>query len=1479
MVCGGGIAGIQASLDMANSGFKVYLVEPSPSIGGRMAELDKTFPTGDCATCVISPKLVECARNTNIEILTLSQLEEISGDAGNFNVTIRKRARLVDEVKCNACGDCERACPIRVPNEFNKGLNDRGAINRPYAQAVPNVYSISRRDTAPCTSACPMGQNAQAYVALIAQNKFEEAAEIIRKDNPLPSICGYVCHRPCETECQRGRYDDSVSIRALKRFAIEQASKPRVPDTERRKEKVAIIGSGPAGLGAADYLARRGYGVTIFEALPVKGGMMRIGIPEFRLPREVLDSEIEAIESLGVEIRTNSPIGCDTTIDSLKAEGYSAVFVAAGAQASSELGVKGEELPGVHHGIRFIKKANLGEPDKLGRNVVVIGGGNAAMDVARTARKLGSDVTVLYRRTRREMPADPSEVEEAMAEGVKFSFLVNPKRFVVSGNPLPETGAADSESRGKGTPKQRRLTGVECIKMQLSEEKDSSGRRRPEPVPGSEHIVEATDAIIAIGQQVECDFNSGVDFTFNKWGLLEADPVTLSTNVDGIFAGGDVVAGAGTLSEAVAAGKRAAESIDRYIQGEDLAEGRSADPRLWDEEKHQKLEKAQRTYPIERTPRVPLPHEGYSEEMAVREASRCLACGLCCECMECVKVCQPRAIDHSLQDELIELQVGAVLLAPGASEFDAKIRGEYGFGRSPNVVTNVQFERMLSASGPFAGHVHRLSDGEKPKRIAFIQCVGSRDHVNDKNYCSAFCCMAAIKESIIAKEHDPDLDVTIFYTDIRAFGKDFDRYFERAKAEHGIRFVRAMPSRLIDMPGSRNLRLAYVTPDEGRQESEFDLVVLSTGLAPTNATKLMAEKLGIELNSCGFCRTNTLDPVDSTMPGIYVAGFFQGPKDIPETVAQASGAAAKAMELLAPARGTMVTEKKYPAERDFTDAPPRIGLFVCHCGTNIASVVDVPSVVESAKDIPGVAYAEAAIYACADNSQERIKEVIKKHNLNRLVVASCTPRTHEAIFRDTARECGLNPYLVDMANIRDQCSWVHAFDHKAATEKSLDLVRMAVGRATRLSPLAAETLPVVQEALIIGGGATGMAAALSLANQGFRTHIVEKEDRLGGRLHSIMRTLTGEDVQAYKDRLISSIEKHPNIEVYLNNEVVKLDGHIGHFTSELSDGRTIEHGAVIVATGGAPHAPDEYMLGAHSQVLTQYGLEERLAKGEIDLRKNATVAMIQCVGSRNDERPYCSRICCSAAVKNALELKRKRPDVNVVVLYREMRTYGQRELAYQEAREAGVLFARYEPDDPPTVESASPELVVSFKDMTTGRNVRLPVDLLALSTGIAPSEGNLKVSELAKIPLNMDGFFLEAHLKLRPVDFASEGLFLCGVAHSPKPLEENISQALAAAGRAATVLSRNYLPVGGQISVVDIRKCASCLTCVKVCPYGAPRVVDKSGKHRVEIDAAKCMGCGSCAADCPAKAIQLQHFLDGQITAAIDAMVEELALI
>ncbi|MDO8588531.1 MAG: FAD-dependent oxidoreductase [Armatimonadota bacterium] len=1465
MVCGGGIAGIQSSLDLANSGYKVYMVEKSPSIGGKMAQLDKTFPTGDCATCVISPKLVEAVRNLNIEILTQSEIEEMDGEPGNFRVKIRQKARYVDIAKCNSCGDCQKVCPVRVPDGFNRGLSVTTAIRKVYPQAAPNAFLIEKGDgKSPCKTACPAGVNAHGYVALIAKGKFAEALALERQRNPFPAICGRICNHPCEDGCLRKGIDGAIAICGLKRFLsdyeLEHGMAPPPEVKEKRPEKVAVIGAGPAGLTAAYDLALMGYGVTVFEASSTAGGMLSAAIPEYRLPREAIQADVEYIRRSGVEIVTNTRLGEDISLDDLREKGFGAALLAVGASRGRMLNIPGADLTGVVNGLDFLRDVSLGKETNVAGRVVVIGGGSVAMDVARTAVRLGArSVRVACIESREEMPAHKEEVAATEAE-------------ILAAEAGPASAAKDSpmlcrRSPARVTGENGRVTGIEFIRVKHMKF-DEEGRLSLETEPGTEMIVPADTVIMAIGQATDAALLEGMGLRLTGRGAADADPVTMETNLPGVFAAGDLVSGPSLAVMAIGAGHEAATSIDRYLRGEDLREGRK-------QVEVKTIETPRKV--TDPQPRIPMPEVavaerirgfaevelGYTEEMAVREAERCLHCEICSECQECVKACGAKAIDHDEQDHEREIEVGAIILAPGYEEFDARLRGEFGFGRYKNVVTNVQFERMLSASGPFGGHLQRLSDGREPKRIAFIQCVGSRDAMNGRAYCSSVCCMAAIKEAVVARSHVPELETTIFYTDIRAFGKDFDRYYERAKAD-GVRFVRSTPSRIVEVPGSKDLRISHIRDGQPVDE-EFDLVVLSTGIRPSDEALRTAAAVGVELNECGFCKSDEAATVATSRQGVYVAGAFQEPKDIPETVAQASAAAAMAMELLSPARGTMVTEKIYPPEHDFTDAIPRIGVFVCHCGINISSVVDVERVVEAAGGMPFVAHAESNIYTCADNTQQRIKDLIEEHNLNRLVVASCTPRTHEPLFRETARECGLNPFLVDMANIRDQCSWVHSNDHEAATEKSIDLVRMAVARTARLGSLITEDLPVIQSGLVLGGGPSGMTAALSLANQGYRTHLVEKSDKLGGRLAG-----------ATRDDLSAKIAEHPLITVYLSSQLVTLQGHVGNFLGEVKtpDGiKSVAHGALLIATGGIERKPEDYLYGKDSRVMTQRELEDKLAAGSLNLPERAVVGMIQCVGSRNEERPYCSRSCCTEAVRNAIRVKEMRPDANVVVLYRDMRTYGANELYYQKAREMGVIFIRYEPDAPPEVTGGE-KPVLRFVEPELGLPVQLSLDLLALSTGTSPALDNKEVSDLAKIPLNNDGFFLEAHVKLRPVDFASEGIFLCGSAHSPKTTAENMQQGRAAAGRAATILSKKSMTVGGMVSQVDVRKCVSCLTCVRLCPFGAPEVSPNNGKNRVEIQVAKCMGCGSCASECPAKAIQLSHFMDAQVAAAIEALLE-----
>ena len=1463
LVAGAGITGIQSALDLAGSGFKVYLVEPGLAIGGRMAQLDKTFPTGDCSMCILSPKLVECARNKNIEILTLSEVESVSGEPGNFEVTLRRRPRYVDADKCNACGECSLACPVVLPNEFDRSLGQRKAIFRPYPQAIPNVYGISKADgIAPCKGTCPAGVNAQGYVALIAAGKFHEAYELIRERCPLPAVCGRICHHPCQAECNRKEIDEPVAVRDLKRFAADYVYEHRAEHqafvqtpAQQRPERIAIVGGGPAGLTAARDLSKRGYHCTILESRSFLGGMLRLGVPAYRLPRHVLDREIDDIVRNSVEVRPNTKLGRDVTLESLKREGFAAIFVATGAHSSNRLELGGDDAEGLYYGLDFLGRVNLREPVEVGDKVVVIGGGNVAMDAARAALRMGANqVTVAYRRGRTEMPALPEELVQAEQEGVKLRLLTNPIRVI-------------KDRKG-------RVKGLECLKMQLGEP-DASGRRRPEAIQSSEFVLDAKTVIIAVGQTADLE---GVSLCSGK---LKTNESRL-TEVEGVFAGGDVVLGPASLVEAMAHGHQAAEAIHAYLNGKSLPKFKQSE----------QVFAALPNPAVPALPKLSMPRLaegecgrdfreidlGYTREQAIAEAKRCLACGLCSDCGMCTKVCSAGAISHDMLAKTEKFTVGSIVLTPGYEEFQASLRGEFGHGRYANVLSSVQFERMLSASGPTEGKVLRPSDGAVAKRICFIQCVGSRDPARGNPYCSSICCMSATKEAVVAMDHADGLEVTIFCMDVRAFGKEFDAYVERAKADQGVRFLHAMPSRVVELPGSKSPQVRYISAAGQEIYEEFDLVVLSVGMRPNAQVNELAKRLGVDLNQFGFCQTDRLAPMAASRPGIFVAGAFQEPKDIPESVAQASAAAACAMESLAAARNTKTERHEYPWERDVTDEAPRVGVFICHCGHNIASVVDVEAVAASARKLKNTVHVETNLYACSDTSQQHIKDLIREHRLNRLVVASCSPRTHEILFQETLRESGLNQYLFAMANIRDQCSWVHRNEPEAATEKAKDLMRMAVARARQLKALATGRQPVTQAALVIGGGLAGMTSALALAEQGFQVHLLEKAAQLGGQLRAVHYTLEHADVAGFLAQLVASVQNHPKIKLYLNSTPLQISGHVGHFSTRIqAAGKepaelTIAHGVVILAIGGKERETKLYLYGQNDHVLLQSELEERVAKNQLSavLGADATVVMIQCVGSRDAAHPYCSRVCCASAIKNALALKQLNLNTRVVVLYRDMRTYGFRELYYQQAREAGVIFIRYPDGTNPEVTVENGTIAVAVTDGSTNRPLKLQPDLLVLSTGIAPSDDNLLLSGLLRTALTSDGFFLEAHPKLRPVDLANEGEYLCGLAHSPRFIDETIAQAKAVAGRAATVLSRSFLEIAGQVAKVNPSACVACATCVKVCPYGAPMINEL---NKAEIQGAKCMGCGSCAAVCPARTIKLQHQEEEYVAAMMDELL------
>ncbi|MBW2039730.1 MAG: CoB--CoM heterodisulfide reductase iron-sulfur subunit A family protein [Deltaproteobacteria bacterium] len=845
------------------------------------------------------------------------------------------------------------------------------------------------------------------------------------------------------------------------------------------------------------------------------------------------------------------------------------------------------------------------------------------------------------------------------------------------------------------------------------------------------------------------------------------------------------------------------------------------------------------------------------------------------KCRVCEKVCPAGAIDFEQEDEELEIGVGAVILAMGYETFDPRLKGEYGYGRYKNVVSSLEFERILSASGPYRGEILRSSDNEHPKRIAWIQCIGSRDTSLGRGYCSSVCCMYAIKEAIIAKEHIDFIEPTIFYIDIRAFGKGFDDYYERAKEEHGVRYVRSMVSKVIEDPETKNLWITYVDETGELRREEFHLVVLSVGLGSSQESRELAERLGIELEPHGFCATTTFSPLATSREGVYVCGAFQAPKDIPETVAQASGAAAAATEDIASVRGELLKREEYPPERDVTEEEPRIGVFVCHCGINIAAVVDVEAVRDYARTLPHVVYTEDNLFTCSQDSQERIKKVIQEEGLNRVVIASCSPRTHEPLFRQTLMEAGLNPYLFEMANIRDQCSWVHMKDKEGATQKAKDLLRMAVANALLLESLERQRIPVRKRALVIGGGLAGMTAALSFAGQGFEVFLVEREAELGGNVRHIYYTLSGEDPQALLREMIERVMTHPSVQVITNAEVVDHEGVQGNFSTGVMIApamtyRKLEHGVTVLATGGEEYKPTEYLYGEHPGVLTQMELEEGIASEELNPKELRRVVMIQCVGSRTEERPYCSRICCSVAIKNALMLKELAPDLDIHILFRDIRTYGLLEQYYTKAREKGVVFTRYIPERKPEVRGDEGKVLVTVWDDALKGNLIIEADLLVLSAATVASE-NEELAAMFKVQRTLEGTYLEAHMKLRPVDFSSDGIYMCGLAHSPKLMDETISQAQAAVARASTLLAKDEIEVGGVVARVDPELCAACLICVRACPFGVPYICEDG--YSV-IDPAKCRGCGNCAAECPQRAIQLQHYRDEQLIAKVVALAK-----
>ena len=1469
LVLGGGVAGIQCSLDLAEGGYKVYLVEKSPALGGHMAQLDKTFPTNDCSMCTLSPKLVEVGRHLNVDIITNAELTGLEGEPGNFKAKVHHHARFVDPDICTSCGECVPACPITVKDQYNEMLGERKAIYKLYPQAIPNTYVVDKKGYAPCKSTCPVETSAQGYIALIAEGRFADAYRVASEPNPFPSVCGRICAHPCESACTRGSVDEPLAIASLKRFACDTAAPDELPDKLPLiyDEKVAIIGGGPAGLSCARDLAQLGYAATVFEALPVAGGMLRVGIPDHRMPPDVLQGEIDRICALGVDLRLNQRCGVDFTVDGLLDDDYKAVFLAPGLHTSAPSPVKGDDVDGCLPAVEFLRDLNLGNPPAVGDRVVVIGGGDVAFDAARAASRLTSpsgkapEVTIAYRRSREEMPASDEEIVEGIDEQITIHYLVAPVEIIGSGG---------------------RVAGIKLQNCRLGEP-DEKGRRRPEPIEGSYIEIPCETVIFAIGQAIVTDFAKGLDEVKIERNAVGIDADTLATPRPGVFAGGDVAPlGPLTAIEAIAAGRKAAVSIHNYLRGEHLAdwlpnplaEARPDDAVLAATPHQPRVEMPE--WPgSERRRNWNEVRKGYTEEQAIAEAKRCLQCAVCSECMECVRACGPGALLHDERDSDLQVEVGAVVMATGYDAYDPGSKSEYGYRRYPNILSALEYERMLSASGPTVGEVKRRSDEAHPKKIAFIQCVGSRDQEHE--YCSSVCCMYANKQAMLTIDHEPDCEPTVFLMDMRAQGKGFDAFYQRA-IDKGVGFVRSRPSYIKEDPLTNDLLITWEDEQGKLHQSRFDMVVLSVGLEPARKAQEAAGHLGIALNRHGFCDLQEFNPLETSRKGVFVAGPFSEPKDIPDSVAQASAAAAQVMTGLADSRGTLTVDKEYPTERDVSDEEPRVGVFVCHCGSNIAGVIDVENVAQYAQSLPGVEYATDTMYTCSSDSLALIREKIEEHQLNRVVVASCTPRTHEPIFQDTLREAGLNPFLFEMANIRDQASWVHHDEPEKATDKARDLVRMSVARARMLEPLFKVDVPLTHAAIVVGGGIAGMTAANALGDMGHEVHLVERSANLGGHALSLGHTIKGGDPADYVRALEHRLVDNPNVRIHLEAELADFHGFIGNFSSVIkeSDGKRtpVEHGVVVVATGSREDRPELYGLGQSPKVVTGMDLERLLKDGDPALADARAVGFVLCAGSLDESHPYCSRTCCQQSIKNAIALKEQNPARQVYVWFKEIRTFGLLEEYYTRARELGVIFTRYDNQSLPQV-SANGRVSVAYRDPYLGRDLELPLDLLVLATPTIAAEGSSELSKMIKVPLQGDGFFLEAHVKLRPVDFASEGIFLCGAAHYPKGIEETISQAYAAAGRAAAILAKPVIKAGGVVAEVDQDKCAACLTCVRVCPYEVP-IIDPEAK-KAKIEAAACQGCGVCVSECPAKAITLHHYTDAQIFAKEEALFMEVS--
>ena len=859
-------------------------------------------------------------------------------------------------------------------------------------------------------------------------------------------------------------------------------------------------------------------------------------------------------------------------------------------------------------------------------------------------------------------------------------------------------------------------------------------------------------------------------------------------------------------------------------------------------------------------------------------------------CSKCADVCKRNAIDYDDVDKTIEVPVGAVIVATGTDYYDPREASEFGYTRFENVVTSLELERILSSGGPTRGELIKFTDRKTPQQIAFIQCVGSRNMKRDIPYCSRICCMNAMKDALLIHEHFPEADMKIFYIDIRAFGKGFEEFYERAANLEKLTFINAKPSKIVDDPKTGKTVIAFENIKTGKIEKEHvDLAVLSSALIPAKGSRQLYDQLGIEIDKDGFVKQADpcADPLDSTREGFYIAGGAISPKDITDSIADASGAAVRAAR-------HVLDHKLDPIKEDIpqvdASGEPRIGVFVCHCGINIAAVVDVKKVAEYTRTLPNVVLCDETMFACAASTQTELQQKITEHNLNRIVVAACTPKTHEPIFQETLAKVGLNPYLMEMVNIRDQCSWVHQKEPEEATKKAMDLVRMGIAKTRLLYPLEIRELPVNHDVLIIGGGVAGIQAAIDLAGKGVKVHLVEREKGFGGRVSDLSNIYPsfkpGSNLIDAKAKLLRSL----GVNTYTSTTIDNVTGFVGNFKVNLKsngsnndDGdKTLEVGAIVVAVGSNLYRPEkgEFGFGVYSNVFTNEQFEGMIAHGKdfkVDGKKPKEVAFIQCVGSRGEKgNPGCSRYCCQAAIKQAITLRKM--DIHVIIFHRDIRVYSRgAEEMYREARGMGVLFIPYEKEKPPKLNGKKKVTSIFLKNLQLNETMEFPVDAVILSLGMVPDEkANDTLVDLLKIQRSADHFFMERHPKLGPVETAVEGIFLCGCAQGPKDIADSISQASAVAAKVSALLSDDTITLEPIVSTSNSEYCRACGRCIDVCEFQALQLRQSSqGNFAVYINEALCKGCGSCVSVCPTGALDVRHFTDKQIRAQLEAVFDE----